>query len=57
MPLTIKTESGDFMNEKIDRELMKMFLKTGDPFYYTARGVFREREKNGGADKNSSNSP
>jgi len=57
LPLTIKTESGDFMNEKIDRELMKMFLKTGDPFYYTARGVFREREQNGGADKNSSNSP
>ncbi len=45
------------MDDRIDRALMKMFLKTGDPKYYTARGIFRERSKNGGADKNSGNSP
>ncbi len=38
-----------------DDYLMKMFLKTGDPFYYTARGVLRERN-NGRSDKNQSDS-
>ena len=45
------------MDEKIDRALMRMFLKTGDPYYYTARGILRERSKNGGTDKNSGDSP
>lgn len=45
------------MEDRIDRALMKMFLKTGDPYYYTVRGILRERDKNGGAVKNSGNSP
>ncbi len=44
------------MDDRYDRALMKMFLKTGDPYYYTARGILRERSKNGGADKNTGNS-
>lgn len=44
------------MDDKIDRALMRMFLKTGDPYYYTARGVLRERSKNGGAAEGSGNS-
>jgi hypothetical protein len=34
------------MSKDLDRALMKMFLKTGDPFYYTARGILKEREEN-----------
>lgn len=45
------------MDDRIDRALMKMFLKTGDPYYYTARGIYRERNKNGSADKNTGDSP
>lgn len=37
-----------------DDYLMKMFLKTGDPFYYTARGILRE--KNGRSNKGPGNS-
>ncbi len=33
------------MNKKVDKALTELFFKTGDPFYYTARGVFRERDK------------
>ncbi|MBR6765190.1 MAG: hypothetical protein IKM06_01770 [Clostridia bacterium] len=45
------------MEDKIDRALTKMFLKTGDPYYFTARGILRERKRNGGADKNTGDSP
>ncbi len=45
------------MDDRLDKALMKMFLKTGDPSYYTARGILRERNKNGGAVKNSGDSP
>ena len=45
------------MDDRFDRALMKMFLKTGNPAYYTARGILRERSNNGGTDKNSGNSP
>jgi len=44
------------MDDRIDRALMRMFLKTGDPAYYTARGIYRERSKNGGTDKNTGDS-
>ena len=44
------------MDDRVDRALMKMFLKTGDPYYYTARGILRERDKNGGAGKGSGGS-
>ena len=40
------------MNEELDRALMRLFMKTGDPLYYTARGVFRERNSHGGDDQN-----
>lgn len=33
--------------DKTDDYLMKIFLRTGDPFYYTARGVLRENGANG----------
>ncbi len=45
------------MDDRFDRALMKMFLKTGDPYYYTARGILRERNKNGGTGKDPSDSP
>ena len=39
-----------------DEEMMKMFLKTGDPFYYVARNVFKERRQNGAEHKGSRDS-
>ncbi|MBP5661533.1 MAG: hypothetical protein J6X30_00060 [Clostridia bacterium] len=30
-----------------DRLLMKLFMKTGDPMYYAARGVLRREEDDG----------
>ncbi|MBR2861416.1 MAG: hypothetical protein IKB86_06220 [Clostridia bacterium] len=44
------------MKKDIDSMLTKAFFETGDPFYYTARGILRERSAHGGSGKNSGNS-
>lgn len=44
------------MKRYADEEMMKMFLKTGDPFYYVARNVFKERRQNGAEYQNTRNS-
>ncbi len=43
------------MKKSADELVMKMFLKTGDPFYYVARNVLREREQSGLKDDRDSN--
>lgn len=40
-----------------DDAVMEMFMKTGDPFYFVARNVLRERRENGGECKNTGDSP
>lgn len=42
------------MKNSDEEFLMKSFLKTGDPFYYVARNVLRERKQSGLKDERDS---